>query len=140
MVTDNQNIPVAILIFDVDGQYTYKAYSPANFVVDGNNEESTNIQLGQFMAIIYNHISYDPSLLANNQTNIGRLKEVHTRTSSVPVFARGQHIYFSTYDNPHCSYRPIHRPSPIFFDVQEADNYVGLQTALYHHRCTHEVL
>jgi hypothetical protein len=57
MVTDNQNIPVAILIFDRDGQYTYKAYSPANYVVDENNDDSLHIQLGQFLAIVYNHIS-----------------------------------------------------------------------------------
>lgn len=140
MVTDNQNIPVAILIFDVDGQYTYKAYSPANFVVDVNNEDSTHIQLGQFLALLYNHISYDPAAPTNNQTNIGRLKEVHTRMSSVPVCARGAQIYFSTYDNPHCAYRPVHRPSPVFFDVQEADNYSGLQSALYHRSGTHEVV
>lgn len=134
------NIPVAILIFDNDGQIFYHAYSPQeyHFLPDGSNPDHRDGQFGQFLAHVYNRISYDIQNPMNNNTSLGRLKEIHTRHVQIPISNRNNTCYFSTYIHPHCNYKPVHRPSPVLFDQNQADNYANIQPNLYHFNCPHE--
>jgi hypothetical protein len=134
------NIPVAILIFDNDGQNCYRAYSPSEYYFrpDGSNPDHRDGQFGQFLAHLYNRIAYNELHPLNNSTNYGRLKEIHTRHVQIPIADRGNVCYFSTYIHAHTNYEPIHRESPIFFDPVQANNYAGIQVNLSHHNCPHE--
>ena len=121
------NVPVAILIFDDDGQITYRAYSPTqyHFNEDGSNPDHRSEQFGQFLASVYNRLAYNQLQPLNNATNYGRLKEVHTRHIQVPITQRGGICYFTTYVHQHCNYKPVHRMSPVFFDDIQANNYAN---------------
>jgi len=141
MSTVNHRVPIAILIFTVDSQTLYKAYSPTNWqVVSENDYPEFDIQLSQFLARLHNHIAYDPQNPSSNQTNYGNLQEIHVRHILMPVSSRGLTAYFSTYDHPHCNYRPIHRPSPVFFDPVEATNYSQVTPSLTPIMATHETV
>ncbi len=128
------NIPIAILIFDNGGQITYRAYSPRQYNLNNQN----NDQFGQFLADVYNKVSYNQHNPLNNATNYGRLKEVHTRHIPTPIQNRGNTCYFSTYIHPNINYKPINKNSPIFFDVLEAQHYANNEPNLYHFECYHE--
>ena len=134
------NIPVAILIFDNEGQISYRAYSPTqyHFNSDGSNPDHRSEQFGQFLAAVYNRVAYDQMNPLNNATNYGRLKEVHSRHIQVPIQNRGPTCYFTTYIHQHCNYKPVHRESPVVFDVIQAQNYAGIQPNLCHRECPHE--
>ena len=136
------NIPVAILIFDNQGQISYRAYSPSeyHFLPDGSNPDHRDGQFGQFLAHLYNRIAYDQLNPLNNATNYGRLKEIHTRHVQIPIGQRHNICYFTTYVHQHCNYKPIHRESPVFFDAIQANNYANLQPNLIHHSCVHELI
>jgi hypothetical protein len=134
------NIPVAILIFDNQGQISYRAYSPTeyHFRPDGSNPDHRDGQFGQFLAHLYNRIAYDQLNPINNNTNYGYLKEIHTRHVQIPIASRGNVCYFTTYVHQHCNYKPIHRDSPVVFDANQANNYANLQPNLTHLSCPHE--
>ena len=70
-VNEFMNIPVAILIFDNEGQISYRAYSPHeyHFNADGSNPDHRSEQFGQFLANVYNRVSYDQLQPMNNATN-----------------------------------------------------------------------
>jgi len=130
----NISVPVAILIFDNDGQITYRAYSPSQY---NFNEEGSD-HFGQFLARIYNRVSYNHNNPNNSNTYYGCLKEIHTRHLAIPINNRHDVCYFSTYNHPHTTYMPVHRQSPVFFDVNLANNYAETRHHLSHHRCEHE--
>jgi hypothetical protein len=134
------NIPVAILIFDNEGQISYRAYSPReyHFNADGSNPDHRSEQFGQFLAAVYNRVSYDQLQPMNNATNYGRLKEVHSRHIQVQLANRGDVCYFTTYIHQHTPYKPVHRNSPVFFNQNDANNYSNQQPNLYHRSCSHE--
>jgi hypothetical protein len=146
--SDNQNtmdfrIPVAIIIFDNDGQISYRAYSPTTWQEEGEAE----IQYGQFLARIYQRLTYNPLEPMNTGTPFGVMKEVHTRLHHSPLAHReGSACYFTTYIHPHTPYKPVHRASPIFFnDHQSPNSYsaaVGTSAPealeLFHSACPHE--
>ena len=136
------NIPVAILIFDNQGQISYRAYSPIeyHFLPDGSNPDHRDGQFGQFLAHLYNRITYDQLNPINNNTNYGHLKEIYTSHVQIPIASRGNICYFRTDNHPHCNYKPIHRESPIFFDINRANNYANLQPNLTHLSCPHEYI
>jgi len=141
MVTINPRVPFAILIFTNEGQTVYRTYSPANWeVVPETESPDFEIQLGQFIARLYHHIAYDAQNPLNNQTHYGRLQEVHTRNVLMPVSSRGELAYFSTFDHPHCNYRPVHRASPVFFHPMEAANYASAFPGMTHVCASHEIL
>jgi hypothetical protein len=135
-------IPIAILIFENNEIYSYRSYSPANYDVNDNdidnNEYIYEDLYGQFLANIYNKIARDINQPLNNTTTFGNLKEIHIRYISIPLNQRDIICYFSTYEHPHCRYRPIHRESPINFDLTRAASYENQQPALGHHICSHE--
>ena len=134
------NVPVAILIFDNGGQISYRAYSPQHYYFneDGSNPDHRSEQFGQFLARVHNRVAYDAQNPMNNQTPYGALKEIHSRHVMIPIAARGTTCYFTTYIHQHTPYKPIHRQSPVFFDVIQAQNYAGTQPNLYHRECPHE--
>jgi hypothetical protein len=134
------NVPVAILIFDNDGQISYRAYSPQHYYFneDGSNPDHRSEQFGQFLAAVYNRVAYDQLNPLNNNTNYGRLKEVHSRHVQVPIQNRGSVCYFTTYIHQHTPYKPVHRNSPVFFDDIQANNYASTQPNLFHRSCSHE--
>jgi len=136
------NVSVAILIFDNDGQISYRAYSPQqyHFNEDGSNPDHRSEQFGQFLAAVYNRVAYDQLNPLNNNTNYGRLKEVHSRHVQIPIQNRGNVCYFSTYIHQHCNYKPVHRNSPVFFDDIQANNYANMQPNLFHRSCPHEFI
>jgi hypothetical protein len=133
--------PLAILIFrDHNDQIFYRAYSPHEFIRTDNPDVNSEA-IGQFIANIYNRISLDTNNPLNNQTNLGKLLEIHIRSVDMPpVEERGNIAYFSTYDNQHCNYRPIHRPSPIVFNANQATDYAQQQPELYHNQAEHEII
>jgi hypothetical protein len=135
------NIPVAILIFENNNGFLYKAYSPSNYLYypDGVALDEQSEQYGQFMANVYNKITYDVQQNNNNSAH-GQLREIHTRFISVPIINRGNMVYFYTYINPHCNYRPIHRHSPVFFNPNQADDYANQQPNLGYIQCSHEMV
>jgi hypothetical protein len=139
-VNPHMNIPVAILIFDDDGQITYRAYSPSqyHFNEDGSNPDHRSEQFGQFLARVYNRIAYNELQPLNNATNYGRIKEVHTRHVMIPISERQDVCYFSTYIHQHTPYKPIHRNSPVMFNQDQANNYINQQPNLFHRNCPHE--
>lgn len=141
VINPHMNIPVAILIFDNEGQISYRAYSPDGYIfnADGSNPDHRSEQFGQFLARVHNRVAYDSMQPMNNATNYGRLKEIHTRHIAVPITDRGNGIcYFTTYIHQHCNYKPVHRNSPVFFDAIQADNYANMQPNLFHRSCSHE--
>lgn len=142
MIDINQimNIPVAILIFDNQGQISYRAYSPTeyHFRPDGSNPDHRDGQFSQFLAHVYNRVAYDQLNPMNNNTPFGALKEVHTRHVQIPISQRGDTCYFSTYIHHHTSYKPVHRASPVLFNGIQANNYAIQQPNLHHHSCPHE--
>jgi hypothetical protein len=142
MANQFMNIPVAILIFDNQGEISYRAYSPTeyHFLPDGSNPDHRDGQFGQFLAHVYNRVAYDQQNPNNNNTNYGRLKEIHTRHIQIPINQRMGLCYFTTYIHPHCNYKPVHRNSPIFFDPNQASSYANLQPNLIHYNCPHEFI
>jgi hypothetical protein len=134
------SIPVAILIFDNEGQISYRAYSPTeyHFRPDGSNPDHRDGQFGQFLARVYNRVAYNELQPLNNATNYGRLKEIHTRHVQIPIAQRFNICYFSTYIHRHTPYKPVHHESPIFFDLNQANNYANMQPNLCHPNCPHE--
>jgi hypothetical protein len=134
------NIPIAILIFDNNGQIYYKAFSPREYYFrpDGSNPDHRDGQFGQFLAHVYNRISYNELNPLNNSTNYGLLKEIHTRHITIPITSRENICYFSTYNHPHTSYKPVHINSPISFDSNWAQTYTNIPSNLSHQSCTHE--
>lgn len=133
------NIPVAILIFDNQGQISYRAYSPTeyHFLPDGSNPDNRDGQFAQFLAHLYTKVAYD-QLNPLNNTNYGQLKEIHTRYVQIPIAQRHNICYFTTYNHQHTNYKPVHRESPVFFDVNQANNYSNQQPNLTHLSCIHE--
>ena len=137
----HMNIPVAILIFDNNGQISYRAYSPDTYTfnADGSNPDHCSEQFGQVLARVHNRVAYNALQPMNNVTNYGQLKEIHTRHIQIPIAERNDGTcYFTTYIHPHCSYKPVHRNSPVLFDPNQANNYANTQPNLNHRSCPHE--
>jgi hypothetical protein len=133
------NIPVAILIFENNGVISYRAYSPSEYHYhpDGTTPDHRSEQFSQFIERVNNTVLYNPLDSNNNiTTRHGQLKEVYSDHILVPLNQRGDICYFYTYANEHCSYRPIHRASPIFFDEIQANNHICLDD-IHRHTCTH---
>jgi hypothetical protein len=111
--------PLAIVIFaGPSDAVSYKAYSPNNWCGDCSAED----QYDKFMARLYNHLAYDAERPVETATRYGTMKEIHTRYVDTPLVERGNMVHFTTYLHPHCNYRPVHRPSPVFF--KDATDYV----------------
>jgi hypothetical protein len=125
----HMNIPVAILIFDNDGQISYRAYSPTDYFFndDGSNPDHRSEQFGQFLARVHNRVAYDSMQPMINNTNYGQIKEIHSRHIMVPISQRQTG-----------NYKPVHRNSPVFFDANQANNYANMQPNLFHRSCDHE--
>ena len=142
MSSATPRIPIVILIFNDNGNIQYRAFSPANWnLIEETSHPEFELQYGQFIARVYNHIVYDTyNSIQFNQTNYGRLLEVHSRNTLMPVVQRGNVIYCTTYDHPYCNYRPINRQSPIFFDYIEASNYASINQNLTHIMVEHEIV
>ncbi len=142
MSNQYMSIPIAILIFDNNGQIYYHAFSPKEYHYrpDGSSPDHSDGQISQFLAHIYNRISYNPQNTINNVSLFGKLKEIHTRHIYIPITERGNICYFSTYANQYTNYRPIHTISPIFFIDNQAKNYANQQPNLFHTSCQHEFL
>jgi len=140
VTNSNMNIPVAILIFENDGHITYRAYSPNDYFFndDGSNPDSHSEQFSQFLARVHNRVGYDSLQPMNNASIYGHLKELHSRHIMVSVTDRQGPCYFVTFVDPHCNYNPVHHNSPIFFDMNQANNYANLQPNLFHISCPHE--
>jgi len=119
MVTSPRKIPIAILIFKMQGQIIYKAFSPSAFTYESVDERDAKTD--EFVTRIYNNIEYDSR--HNNNTRFGKLLEIHKRYIDIPIVWRGDTVYFSTEDNIHCDYKVIHRDSPIYFEAEEAHIY-----------------
>ena len=137
----HMNIPIAILIFDNNGQISYRAYSPDAYAFneDGSNPDHRSEQFGQFLARVHNRILYNVLQPMNNVTPYGQLKEIHTRHIQIPISERANGIcYFTTYIHQHCNYKPVHCNSPVFFDPNQANNYASSQPNLNHRSCPHE--
>ena len=125
----NNSVPVVILIINNDGYISYQAYLPDTY--DQSNPNEFNV----FLARVYNHISYDCNNALNNNTDIGKLLEVHHRHNITPPTIRSPLCYFSTYIHPHCNYKPIHINSPFFFNASDAQSYSDEHPELCHMSC-----
>ena len=136
----HMNIPVAILIFENNNIISYRAYSPTDYLFndDGSNPDHRSEQFGQFLARVYNRVAYDSMQPLNNNTNYGRIKEIHSRHIVMPIAERHNICYFTTYIHQHCNYKPVHRSSPVLFDANQANNYANMQPNLIPRSCDHE--
>ena len=142
MVVD-LNLPVAILIFeDPNHQTHYRAYSSSQYIphVGSSIPNLQAHQYSQFIAQIYNKLALDQHNPLNNITSYGKLKEVHIRFLQVPMYNRGATCYFSAYNHSHCTYKPVHRQSPVSFTAGEAQAYAVQQPELFHYECEHEMI
>ncbi len=137
------NLPIAIVIFqDPNNQVHYRAYSSSQYVpnVDSSSVNHQAHQYNQFIAQIYNKLTLDLRNPLSNMTNYGELKEVNIRFLETPMSNRSGTCYFSAYNHPHCSYRTVHRQSPIYFTATQAQAYANLQPGLFHYQCEHEII
>jgi hypothetical protein len=137
------NLPIAILIFeDPNHQVYYRAYSSSQYIqsADSSVQNLQHHQYGQFIAQIYNKLAIDMQNPLNNMTHYGKLKEVFIRFLEIPIALRGPTCYFSTYNHPHCSYRTVHRQSPIYFTASQAQGWSSSQPNLVHCECDHEII
>lgn len=130
----SNKIPISIFIFENNGTFSYRAYSPAEYNIDENNAQQNTDSVSQFLTRVYNKIEHN----SNGSTNYGKLKEIHTRNIKLKINERDNLCYFSTYQNEHCEYYPIHRESPIFFNQEKAADYENQQPNLTHRCCSHE--
>jgi hypothetical protein len=119
MTTTITNIPVAILIFEKDGSYTYAAYSPKS----ESDITDPVISNQKFIENVYLDIGYNINTPLNNNTRHGLLLEVHTRYSNTPLHERGNTVYFGVYSHLHCKYSPVHTTLPITFHAPTIDSY-----------------
>lgn len=124
-------IPISILIFENNGRYSYRAYSPTEYNPENQNTDWVN----DFITKIYNKIGYNL-----NSTRYGKIKEIHTRKIKRNVTDRGDTCFFSTYQNEYCRYNPIHCESPLFFTQDKAVDYESQQPNLIHLCCPHELV
>lgn len=131
----NSPVPIAILIFKNKGEVSYRAYSPT---VYDSTPDAHDVAFPQFMDRLYAHLGLNAADPLNNQTRFGTLLEIHTRKITVTLLARTQHVYFSTYEHPDCTYNPIHTKSPIYFTEAFANNYASIHTELVHIKASHE--
>lgn len=114
-------IPVAIVISqDLGGNVNYTAFSPKEYTV---GSETRRRLYEKFMANLYRHISYDPNNHLNNDSNLGKIKEIHTRFIRVPLNQRGFVVNFKTVENPYCNYKPIHHETPLQFEALPEEEY-----------------
>ncbi len=137
------NLPIAILIFeDPNHQVYYRAYSSSQYIssADSSVQNLQAHQYGQFIAQIYNKLALDQQNPLNNVTQYGKLKEVFIRFLEIPMAQRGPTCYFSTYTHPHCTYRTVHRQSPIYFTAEQAQGWGSSQPNLVHRECEHEII
>ncbi len=137
------NLPIAILIFeDPNHQVYYRAYSSSHYIssADSSVQNLQAHQYGQFIAQIYNKLALDQQNPLNNVTQYGKLKEVFIRFLEIPMAQRGPTCYFSTYTHPHCTYRTVHRQSPIYFTTGGAQGGGASQPNLVHCECEHEII
>jgi hypothetical protein len=118
--------PVAILVLDNNQYVAISTYNPTTDVSD-------------FIVQLYNHIRYDVTT-NSNLTNIGPLREIHTRMIDTPITERGDTVWFSTYQHPLTQYRPVHRPSPVTFSQAIASSWRAQQPMLHHESCQHIII
>lgn len=141
MVHPTVRIPIAILILEQQGVFTYRAYSPYFYQSPPPNVDPfEDEQYQAFLQRIYGQIGYDSDDPINNHTNMGYLKEIHTRFLIMPVLSRGNSVFFSTYQHPICHYNPVHNRAPIFFDNQEANKFEEMHPELVHRMCSHQLV
>ncbi len=132
-------IPLVIIIFDDGGHISYRAYSPANYNTEADdNAEDAEDQYGQFLARVYQRVSYNQEQPMNVATPFGNMKEVHSRACRIQLADRTHTCYFSTYIHPHTPYKPVHRPSPVFFAPYEGIGHSILNPNVYPRSCPHE--
>jgi hypothetical protein len=137
-------IPVAIIIFDNGGVINYRAYSPTVWRADiDRGADDAEDQYGQFLARIYQQLAFNPTQPMNTATVFGNMNEVHTRWHHTQLAQReGGNCYFTTYIHPYTPYKPVHRRSPVFFNVQQgANDYAAAAPGaaeLFHFICPHE--
>jgi hypothetical protein len=134
-----EKVPLVILILENSGNISYRAYSPLNYPTPTSFEQQQDF-IGQFHANVYNSIAYNSSDFNNSTTNMGNLKEIHTRLIDIHPQDRGQTMFFTVYDHPHCQYHPVHRPSPVFFNQDQAFQYQESHPNLIGVSCYHSFL
>ncbi len=135
--TYQNRIPLVILIFFQNGQFSYRAYSPTSYQpIGGSVHPQEEEQYIQFMARVDAHIGRNVANNETSQTNYGDLREIHTRFiepnggTNVSPWSETP-IAFFTSPNMYCNYGVVHRNSPIFFD-----NELAHQHALAHPELT----
>lgn len=117
----NRLIPIAIVISQHHGgNVNYTAFSPREYDV---GSETRKRMYEKFMKKLYEHISYDPNNLLNNNSSLGKVLEIHTRFIRVPLDQRRVLVNFSAYDHPSCNYMPIHHASPLKFGALTEEEY-----------------
>ncbi len=130
-------IPLVIIIFDNGGHISYRAYSPASYNTEADdNAENAEDQYGQFLARVYQRVSYDQTQPLHAATPFGTMKEVHSRACKIQLANRGDTCYFSTYIHPHTPYKPVHRGTPVHFEAGVGAGGGG--PTLYSRSCPHE--
>ena len=144
LIINDRRIPIVIIIFDDGRNISYRAYSPTVWQTDINeNDDGFVDQYGQFLARVYQRVTYNPLEPMNTATPLGVMKEVHSRALMSPlVFREGGNCYFTTYIHPHTPYKPVHRVSPVFFSERlDANDYAAAAPGvleLFHRVCPHE--
>ncbi len=117
----NRFIPIAIVISqDLGGNVNYTAFSPKEYNVGSDTRKRL---YEKFMSKLYQHISYDPTNILNNNTRLGKIMEIHTRFIRVPLDQRRVLVNFSTFDHPSCNYKPIHHATPLKFGALTEEEF-----------------
>lgn len=117
----NRLIPIAIVISqDLGGNVNYTAFSPRDYDVGSDTRKRL---YEKFMAKLCQHISYDPTNGLNNNSSLGKIKEIHTRFIRVPLYQRRVLVNFSTVDHPSCNYKPIHHATPLKFGTLTEEEF-----------------
>jgi hypothetical protein len=124
MVSPSLPIPIVIFIFDNNGEYIYRAYSPSNFNRPNNSQDNDYELLQQFITNVYNYLDYNPDT-NSNITLYGRLLEMHIRFIKEKVSKRGDYCIFGAKSNQYTNYRPVYRKAPIYFNNNTFQNYIG---------------
>jgi hypothetical protein len=113
-------IPLVVVIFEQEGFTNYMTYSPMEFH-DGKNYR---IQMNNLLKRVQEDIVRDRQV---------EVKGVYVKHLETPLEARKHMCYFSTYKHLIGDHKPLHKDSPIFFELGEEENdYVISQPNLVH--------
>jgi hypothetical protein len=120
LLQDTMFIPLVVVIFEQEGFTNYMTYSPMEFH-DGKNYR---IQMNNLLKRVQEDIVRDRQV---------EVKGVYVKHLETPLEARKHMCYFSTYKHLIGDHKPLHKDSPIFFELGEEENdYVISQPNLVH--------